>query len=88
MARRKNTQQSVNHNATIVSRQDRTGKFRTETARRDSGISVAVSTNPESDSTMLFVDAPNGDTFRFDGREARTIYRALQKHYRFTQKSW
>lgn len=89
MTRRKNAQrQSANHNSTIVTRQDRNGKFRTETTRRDSGITVAVSTNPECDSTFLFVDSPNGDTFKFDGREARTIYRALQKHYRFTNKSW
>ncbi len=89
MAQRKNKKvQTANHNSTIVTRQDRTGKFRTETTRRDSGITVAVSTNPQSDSTMLYVDAPNGESFRFDGREARTIYRALQKHYRFTEKSW
>ena len=87
MIRRKNTQ-SANRNSTIVSREDRTGKLRTETTRRNTGITVAVSTNPVSDSTVLFVDSPNGDTFRFDGREARTIYRALQKHYRFTDKAW
>lgn len=87
MARRKNTQ-SVNHNSTIVSREDRTGKLRTETTRRDSGIEVAVSTNPRNDSTMLFVDAPNGDSISFDGRSARTIYRALQKHYRYAGKAW
>lgn len=87
MSRRKNTQ-STNHNATIVTREDRTGKLRTETTRRDSGVTVAVSTNPRNDSTNLFIDAPNGDSFRFDGREARTIYRALQKHYRFAGKSW
>ena len=88
MAQQKHTQQAANRNSTIVSREDRTGKLRTETTRRNTGITVAVSTNPVSDSTVLFVDSPNGDTFRFDGREARTIYRALQKHYRFTDKAW
>ena len=90
MSRRKNrSTQSTNHNATITSRIDRTGKFRTETSRRDEGsVTIAVSTNPKSDATTLFVDAPNGDTFRFDGRIARTLYRALQKHYMFAGKAW
>jgi hypothetical protein len=88
MAQQKHTQQAANRNSTIVTRRDRNGKFRTETAGRDSGISVAVSTNSTTDSTILFVDSYDGKSLRFDGREARTIYRALQKHYKFTSKSW
>lgn len=78
-----------NRNAFIRSREDRTGKFRTETARRDgSTISAAVSTNPKTDSTRLFIDFPgNGGAVEFSGSEARTLYRLLQKHYSETGKS-
>lgn len=72
-----------NRNAVIRTREDRTGKTRTETARRDeSTITAAVSTNPRTESTQLFIDFPKGEFVQFDGREARTLYRLLQKHYR------
>jgi hypothetical protein len=78
-----------NRNATIRTRSDRTGKLRTETFRRDDdSISVAVSTDPRNDSTSLYVDFPNQRSVRFDGRQARTLYRLLQKHYRETNKSF
>jgi hypothetical protein len=77
-----------NRSASIRTREDRRGKLRTETFRRDEdSVNVAVSTNPRTDSTMLYIDTPEGDTYRFDGRTARTLYRALQKHYQFTGKS-
>ena len=70
-----------NRNAGIRSREDRRGKLRTETFRRDEeSVNVAISTNPKTDATMLFVDTPQGESYSFDGRTARTIYRALQKH--------
>lgn len=78
-----------NRNAVIRTREDRRGKLRTETSRRDDdSISVAVSTDPRSDSTNLFVDFPDQRSVRFDGRQARTIYRLLQKHYQETNKSY
>jgi hypothetical protein len=81
--------QNQNRSATIRNREDRNGKLRTETFRRDDGATnVAVSTNPKTDSTVLFIDASDGNTYRFDGRTARTLYRALQKHYQYTDKSW
>jgi hypothetical protein len=77
-----------NRNASIRSREDRRGKLRTETHRRDEGsVNVAVTTNPTNESTMLFIDTPDGDSYSFDGRTARTLYRALQKHYQFVGKS-
>ena len=79
-----------NHNksASIKSREDRKGNIRTETVRRDEGsVIVNVSTNPSVDSTRLFVDTPD-DSFAFDGRTARTIYRVLKKHYQNTEKSF
>jgi hypothetical protein len=77
-----------NRNAVIRSREDRTGKTRTETHRRDSGVDVAISTNPKTNSTNLFVDLPDGNTFVADGRTARTIYRVLQAHYSATGKTF
>ena len=77
-----------NRNATIRTREDRRGNSRTETFRRDeNSVNVAVSTNPVTDSTRLFIDTPEGNSYSFDGRTARTLYRALQKHYQFTGKS-
>ena len=78
-----------NRNATIRTREDRRGNLRTETYRRDGdSISVAVSTDPKNDTTSLFVDFPDRSTVRFDGRQARTLYRLLQKHYRETNKTY
>ena len=78
-----------NRNASIRTRLDRTGKLRTETTRRDeSTFTAAVSTNTRTDSTSLFIDFPDNQVVQFDGREARTLYRLLQKHYRHIDKSW
>ena len=90
MKTRKNSKfVSQNRNAVIRTREDRTGKTRTETARRDdTAMSVALSTNPKTDSTRMFVDFPNdGSAVEFSGSEARTLYRLLQKHYSQTGKS-
>lgn len=77
-----------NRNASIRSREDRRGNLRTETFRRDEETaSVAVSTNPRNASTRVFIDTPEGETYSFDGRMARTIYRTLQKHYQFAGKA-
>jgi len=79
---------SQNRNAVIRTREDRTGKLRTETARRDSTtITAAVSTNRKNDSTRLFIDFPEQGTVQFSGSEARTLYRLLQKHYSETGKT-
>lgn len=78
-----------NRNAAIRTREDRNGNIRTETFRRDTDtVSVAVCTDPRNDSTRVFIDTPEGQTYKFDGRTARTLYRALQKHYRQFNKTW
>jgi hypothetical protein len=83
---RKNVQQ--NRNAVIVTREDRSGKFRTETSRRDENTtSFAVSTNPTSNSTALFIDTVDGAGISMSGSEARTLYRLLRKHYKYTGKA-
>jgi hypothetical protein len=80
---------SQNKNASIRTRSTARGNLRTETFRRDDdSINVAVSTNKETDATFLSIHTPEGSTYRFDGRTARTLYRALQKHYQNTDKTW
>lgn len=87
MSRRKYV--PTNKNAVIVSRIDRTGKSRTETQRRDDGsILMAVSTDDHNNSTNLFIDFPDFEgNVRLTGHEARSLYRLLRKHYKFTDKS-
>jgi hypothetical protein len=88
MSRKQNTQQ--NRNAIIRARETRNGKWRTETARRDpNSISMAVSTNPRTNTTALFIDLEGpfqGHALHLNGSEARTLYRLLQKHYEYTGK--
>jgi DUF4097 and DUF4098 domain-containing protein YvlB len=88
MASKKNTV-SQNKSASIRTRSDRRGNLRTETFRRDEdSLNVAVSTNPKTDSTRVFIDTAEGDSYSFDGRTARTLYRALQKHYQAANKAF
>jgi len=88
MASKKNTV-SQNKSASIRTRSDRRGNLRTETFRRDEdSLNVAVSTNPKTDSTRVFIDTAEGDSYSFDGRTARTLYRALQKHYQAANKAY
>lgn len=78
-----------NKNASIRTRNDRNGNIRTETfGRDDDSLNIAVSTDPRTEATRVFIDTSNGVSYNFDGRMARTLYRALQKHYRNTDKSW
>jgi len=82
--------QDQNKNARIVTRVDKTGKTRTETQRRDEGsVVMAVSTDCRNDSTNLFIDFPGswGERVRLTGREARSLYRLLRRHYRQTGKT-
>ena len=89
MANRRNRRTvNQNRNATIRTRETSNGKLRTETSRRDrDAMRASVSTCPKTDATQMFVDFPD-QTIRFDGRQARTLYRVLQKHYQETNKSY
>ena len=79
----------TNKNSRINTRTDRTGKLRTESTRRDNGqLDVAISTNERDNSTRVFIDAsgrsgniPYAD-LELNGRQARTLFLALQKHFR------
>jgi len=81
-----------NKNARISSRVTRNNKLRTETSRRDSGVEMAVSTDANN-STRLFLDL-SGERFNgtelnveLNGREARTLFRLLAKHYDYVGKT-
>lgn len=82
-----------NRNAIVRTRTDRTGKLRTETARRDDGLDIAVSTDTRNNSTRVFIDFygregsfPTADV-TLNGRQARTLFRALAKHFAASGKS-
>ena len=77
-----------NKNAIVRTRRDRTGKLRTETARRDHGqLDVAITTDERNNSTRVFIDTNGRDgnfpyaDLELDGRQARTLFIALAKHY-------
>lgn len=78
-----------NKNACIGTRLDKTGKLRTETRRRDPGsMQMAVSTDQRNDSTNMFIDFPyHKGSITLSGREARSLYRLLRKHYAKVGKS-
>lgn len=89
MSKRYQSNNQSNRNAIIVNRIDRTGKSRTETQRRDNdAIKMAVSTDPSTNSTSLFVDFPGWEgSFSMNGHNARSLYRLLRKHYGANGKS-
>jgi len=79
----------ANKNSRVINRIDRTGKVRTETSRRDDGaLDIALSTNLRDGSTRLFIDTDGrniahaeGSVLSLDGRQARTLFVALQRHF-------
>ena len=78
----------TNKSARIVSRISKNGKLRTETALRDEGTTnVAMTTDEKTNATKLFLDLDDGSTVSLSGREARTLYRVMRRHYRFANKS-
>jgi len=78
-----------NKNARIGTRLDRSGKLRTETQRRDEGtLQMAVSTDQRANSTNLFIDSADWDSnVQLNGRQARSLYRLLRKHFGKAGKS-
>lgn len=93
MEKKNNRRSDTNRNAVIKTRIDRTGKLRTETARRNVGFDIALSTDVHNNSTRLFIDLygrdgsfPSSADMVLDGHQARTLYRTLHKH--FSVKSW
>jgi hypothetical protein len=89
MSTKRNRSIPTNKNAHIINRTDRTGKIRTETVRRDvAEFDIAVSTNPSTGATRLYFDRYGREgnfgghaTFQLNGRQARTLFITLQKHF-------
>lgn len=88
MSTRKKNTYNTNHTARIVTREDKFGKLRTETKGRDSySPNMALTTDQKLNKTKLFIDDSDGTTIQFDGRQALSLYRLLQRHYRAAGKS-
>jgi len=77
----------TNRNAIIRSRRLRNGNFRTETARRDDGAFRASLTTDKSGTTRFSLTNEDGLVVRLTGRQARTLFRVLARHYDATDKS-
>ena len=78
-----------NRNAIIRDRVQRNGRLRTETARRDSGsMQVSINTDRRSNATRMSITTDQGLTVRFGGREARTLFRVLARHFDYAGKSF
>lgn len=82
------TRYDTNRNAVIRSRVLRNGNLRTETAGRDSGIDVSVTSNEKLGNTKFSVTTEDGLVVRLNGRQARTVFRVLSNHYGYTGKSF
>lgn len=81
----------ANKNAIIRSRITKNNKLRTETALRDSGPEFAASTDSRG-RTQVYLDLSGRRSYPYadvvlNGREARTLFRLLAKHYGYTSKS-
>ena len=76
-----------NRNAVIRSRTLRNGSLKTETARRDSGIAVGVTSNRATGRTRFSLTTDRGLQVRLNGREARTLFRVLARHYEQDDRS-
>ena len=89
--RKKTVRNHTNRNARIENRVTVNGKFRTETMKRDDEFHAAISTDPTSHATSLYIDF-GVENFNWDesvaltGSQARTLYRLLNSHFDYTGK--
>ena len=77
---------STNRDSRIVTTSLSGGRVQTRTIYRNND-SIRASVETEKGSTSLRIRDPFGGDVVFSGREARTIYRALQRHYEETGRS-
>jgi hypothetical protein len=94
MARKNRRNVPTNKNSRVSTRIDRTGKLRTESTRRDNGqLDVAISTDERNNSTRVFIDESGREgnftypSLELNGRQARTLFIALRKHFASQGKS-
>lgn len=78
----------TNRNAIIRSRTLRNGNLRTETARRDEGSFRASVTTTKTGATLVSLTTEEGLVTRLNGRQARTLFRVLARHYDASDKSF
>lgn len=76
----------ANRSACIVSNVLESGAVKTETSRRDEGADSYSMLTDSTNATKL-VAKLGAYEVTFNGREARTLYRLLRKHYNNTGKS-
>lgn len=76
----------ANRNARIVNK-ILGSVVQTETVGRDSGINVSV-VKTSNGRTKLKVTTEDGVVVPFNGRAARTLFRALARHYNETGQSF
>jgi len=88
MAKNRYASYTTNKNARVLNYTDRTGKNRTATSRRDGGqLDVAISTDERNNSTRCFIDLDGRSgnvpfpSLELNGRQARTLYLTLKKHF-------
>ncbi len=75
-------------NSKIKTRETRSGKIRTDINRDyESPVNFSAATRPESNSTSVYINSGTS-TMRLTGREARSLYRLLQRHYQALGKTW
>ena len=79
-----------NRNARIAVRSNSASTIVTETKYRDEGSLVAEvqSKSLGRGATRLFIRDAEGKFLALNGREARTVYRALQTHFAFAERTW
>jgi hypothetical protein len=78
----------TNRNARIQTRTLRNGNLRTETARRDSGIKASVTTSKSGGRVGFSMTTEEGLVVRLNGRQARTLFRVLARHYDASDRSF
>ncbi len=79
---------AANRNARIQTRTLRNGNLRTETAGRDSGIKASVTTSKTGGRVGLSMTTEDGLVVRLNGRQARTLFRVLARHYDASDRSF
>ena len=81
---------AANRNSRIVTKKNGSKTVTTKPTGRDEGtMHVEIrSKKAGNGDTRLFIRDQEGEYLAFNGFEARTLYRTLQRHYEETDKTW